>query len=90
MKNMFYDKFKNTGRISDIINKADEENKYYVDTVLINKIILKEEGLEDKNIIDSKICTKCRNDKLHSYRGEGEKAGRNTGLICLERRNENE
>ena len=78
---MFYEKFEYTNQINEIIKFRN--NKYYIDTVLINKIILKEEGLKDENIIDSKICTKCNSDKLHSYRESKEFVGRNTGLISL-------
>lgn len=80
---MFYDKFKNTYDIDSIIKKFEDKNKYYIDTVLINKIILKSEGLKEENIIDSGICTKCQSNKLHSYREEKKNAGRNTGLIVL-------
>ena len=83
MKDMFYEKFKNTEEINQIIKKSKDNNKYYIDTVLINKVILKREGLREENIIDSKICTKCNSEKLHSYRQYKEKSGRNTGLIAL-------
>lgn len=83
VKDMFYNRFKNTEKIDEIIKKSEEKQKYYIDTVLINRIILKEEGLQDKNIIESGICTKCRNDKLHSHRKEGDRSGRNTAIISL-------
>ena len=50
---------------------------------LVNKIILEKEGLNPKNIIDSKICTKCNSDLLHSYRETKELSGRNTAIIAL-------
>ena len=78
---MFYEKFKATNRINDIIKLKN--NKYTIDTTLINRIILKGEGLLEKNIIESKICTKCNSQKLHSFRELGENAGRNTGLMML-------
>ena len=80
---MFYDKFKDKKEINQIITKQENKSKYYIDTVLINRIILKEEGLIDNNIIESKICTKCKSEKLHSYREEGELSGRNTSIITL-------
>lgn len=83
VKDMFYERFKNFKEIEDIIKKSENNGKYYIDTVLINKIILRKEGLSIKNIIDSGICTKCNWDKMHSYREEKEIAGRNTGLIAL-------
>lgn len=81
---MFYERFKDTGRIDEIIQKS-RNNKYYIDTVLINKIILSGEGLREENIIDSNICTKCNSSKLHSYRQDKELSGRNTGIITLKK-----
>ena len=78
---MFYEKFKYTKQIDEIIKFRN--NKYYIDTALINRIILKEEGLKEENIIESRICTKCNSEKLHSFRKSKELAGRNTGLIAL-------
>ncbi len=82
IKEMFYEKFKDIGKIEDIIKKS-ENSKYHIDTGLINKLILLEEGLKTNNIIDSNICTKCKSNKLHSYRKDRENAGRNTSIICL-------
>lgn len=83
IKNMFFEKFKYTQRIDEIIKKSKNNNKYYIDTVLINKIILKIEGLKESNIIDSMLCTRCNADKLHSYRKDKELSGRNTAIISL-------
>ena len=83
VKNMFYDKFKYTGRIDEIIKNSQNNFKYYIDTVLINVIILLEEGMNINNIIDSGICTKCNSRKMHSHREERDLAGRNTNLISL-------
>lgn len=83
VKDMFFEKFKYTGRIEEIITPSRQINKYYIDTALINKIILIEEGLKEENIIDSNICTKCKCEKLHSYRANKEKAGRSTSLISI-------
>ena len=83
VKDMFYEKFKGLDKIDKIIKKGKEKGKYYIDTVLINQIILEKEGLKKENIIDSGICTKCTNYKLHSYRSEGDKSGRNTSIIGL-------
>ncbi len=80
---MFEKKFEKTGKIDQIIKKSQNNNKYYIDTTLANRIILKEEGLKDENIIDSMICTKCNSDKLHSYRKDKEYSGRNTAIISL-------
>lgn len=80
---MFYDKFKKLEEIDSIIKKSVNNNKYYIDTVLINKIILRSEGLKNENIIDSEICTMCNSEKLHSYRVDRDCAGRNASLIGL-------
>ncbi len=69
--------------INDIIKYNQESKSYFIDTVEINKNLLKEEGILEENIIDSKICTVCNSNIIHSYRKEGEKAGRNTALISL-------
>ena len=81
VKEMFYKEFLYTGKISDIILSIN--SKCYIDTVLINKIILQEAGLKEENIIDSGICTVCNEELMHSYRVKGEFAGRNTAIIGI-------
>lgn len=83
VRDMFYEKFNYTGRIDEIIMPSNKPGKYYIDTVLINRIILTEEGLDNENIVESGICTKCNHDKIHSYRAEGESFGINTAIISL-------
>lgn len=83
VRDMFYEKFKYTGRIDEIILSSNKPGKYYIDTVLINRIMLGEEGLKSENIVESDICTKCNHDKIHSYRAEGEAFGINTAIISL-------
>lgn len=83
VKDMFYEKFKEFKEIHEIIKKSESNNKYYIDTVLINKLILKRKGLSPENIIDSKICTKCNFDKMHSYRVKKEGAGRNSSIMTI-------
>lgn len=83
---IFKDKFKHTGRINEIISvgrKIEEKQKYNIDTVLINKIILEEAGLKKENIIDSGICTVCNVDDFHSYRVDKDNSGRNGAFIGL-------
>ena len=82
----FYEKFKYLYNIDDIISKGkikENKQKYNIDTVLINKTVLLNLGLQDKNIIDCDICTVCNSDKFHSYRVDKEASGRNTGIITL-------
>ena len=65
--------------------KKDEEEKWNIDTVLINQIILKKEGLKEENIIDCGICSVCNSNKIHSFRVEKENYGLATALITLKR-----
>ena len=85
VKDIFYNKYSNLPEINDIIKKDHERNKYYIDTVLINKCILKKLGLIEENIIDSNICTVCNSNLLHSYRKAGENSGRNMAIIEIKK-----
>jgi hypothetical protein len=55
--------------------------KYFIDTVEINKILLRELGLKEENIIDSNLCSVCNNDIIYSHRAGDKK--RNIALITL-------
>ncbi|MCI9016064.1 MAG: peptidoglycan editing factor PgeF [Clostridia bacterium] len=66
-----------------IIKNIKSSTKYNIDTVQINKDNLKQIGILEENIIDSKMCTVCNHTKIHSYRIEKEKAGRNTAIIGI-------
>lgn len=59
------------------------KQKYYIDTVGINKKELLRMGLLEENIYLSNICTKCNSDTYHSYRGQGIDSGRNVTLVCM-------
>ncbi len=83
VKDLFYNEFKNLENIDNYITKQNEKEKYNIDAVQINKQMLLDLGLKQKNIIDSKICTVCNKDKIHSYRADKENSGRNIMLICL-------
>lgn len=85
VKDMFYNEFKYMKNIDNIIKYNQETKTYFIDTVEINKNLLKEEGILEENIIDSQICTFCNSNIMHSYRKEGNKAGRNTAIICLKK-----
>ncbi len=84
---IFENEFKDYCKNNDIIEKTDFTNEkgvqYKIDTILINKLMLKEIGLLDKNIIDSNICTMCSNEKFHSCRMEGKSFKKNLGIIML-------
>ena len=68
---------------TDIIEKQEGKEKWNIDTVLINKIILENLGLKKENIIDSGICSVCNSDLIHSYRVEKQGYGLGTALISL-------
>lgn len=86
VKNKCEEIFFNTGRIQEIILDGGYKNgakKYYIDTILINKIMLEEIGLQPTNIISSDICSLCNHEQIHSKRAEGENYGTSTMLITL-------
>ena len=82
VKDPYYDQFKNLKGIEKIILPIGED-KWTIDTVEINKIILQEVGLKKENIIDSEICSVCNSDLVHSYRVEKQGFGLATALIEL-------
>ncbi len=63
--------------------KKDGVDKWVIDTVMINKIMLRDMGLLEENIIDSGICSVCDSDVVHSSRVEGEGYGLGTALISI-------
>lgn len=83
VKDLFFDQFKNLKEINNIIEYDNKKEKWYIDTVLINKEILKKAGLKDENIIDSGICSVCNSNLIHSFRVEKEGYGLETALIEL-------
>ena len=68
-------------RLSDIIEK--KHDKWNIDTILINKILMQNMGLKSENILDSGICSMCNSDLIHSYRNEKQGFGLETALIQL-------
>ena len=65
------------------MEETNSGEKWNIDTILINKIILKQAGLKPENIIDSGLCSVCNSNILHSYRAEGEGYGLDTAIIGL-------
>ena len=59
----------------------DGQQKYFIDTSLVIRKTLEEIGIKKENIIESKICTVCNSNFMHSYRVDKEKSGRNTAVI---------
>jgi len=70
-------------KIIEYIGKKDGVDKWVIDTVLINKIMLEDCGLLPENIIDSGICSVCSCDKVHSYRVEGKGYGLSSAIISI-------
>ena len=83
VKDMFEEEFKNIIEKNNIITETISSKKWTIDTVLINQIILEEKGLKKENIIDSKICSVCNSNLVHSYRVEKEGYGLETAIIEL-------
>lgn len=79
----YYNEFKDLKEINDLIVKRQDEDKWNIDTVEINKIILRRAGLKEENIIDCGICSVCNSDLIHSYRAEKEGYGLGTAIIEL-------
>ena len=75
-----------TKQIENFVQKGEiKENKqkYYIDTIEINKFLLKTLGVKEENIIDSNICSVCNSDKISSCRVEGKNFTRATAIISL-------
>jgi len=74
------------GRNHEFIQMGDikeGKQKYFIDTVLINKILLNDIGVKEKNIFDCEICSMCNSDKINSSRYEGKNFKRAIALIGL-------
>lgn len=90
VKNLFYEQFKKLEQCcqenrpsGNIIEYDETKGRWHIDTVLINREILKNVGLKDENIIDCGICSVCNSDMVHSFRVEKEGYGLETALIEL-------
>lgn len=85
VKEMFEKEFQDLqiSESKEIMEKQINKEKWNIDTVLINKILLKQKGLKTENIIDCGICSVCNSDLMHSYRVEKQGYGKSTALISL-------
>lgn len=85
VKELFEKEFKDLqiSKSKDLMEKQENKEKWNIDTVLINKIILEQKGLKPENIVDSEICSVCNSYLIHSYRVEKEGYGLSTALIKL-------
>ena len=82
VKDLFEKEFKEFEKYK-FIEKQENKNKWNIDTVYLNKEMLISLGIKETNIIDSKICTVCNKDKIHSYRVEKQEYGLETAIIAL-------
>lgn len=83
----FFDKFvEKFGLNSEIIKSSfkycEEDKKYYFDNIKFNEIMALSLGIKKENLIISNENT--WNEKFHSHRREGKKAGRATAMIAFE------
>lgn len=46
-------------------------SKYLLDLWLANRMVLREAGLREENIITTNICNRCNSDKFYTFRGDG-------------------
>ena len=82
VKDMFENEFKDIDT-HDIREETKKDEKWNIDTVEINKIILQRQGLRKENIIDSKLCSVCNKDIIHSFRVEKEGYGVEVAMIKI-------
>ncbi|MBR6034335.1 MAG: peptidoglycan editing factor PgeF [Clostridia bacterium] len=84
VREIYEKEFSYLGVNSEAIKKEEgKEGKYMIDTTLINKLILEEQGVKAANIYDCGICTVCASSVLHSYRADKEKSGRNVAILGI-------
>ena len=81
VKNPYYEEFKDLKEIDDLIVPIEGKEQWTIDTVEINKILLKQAGLRAENIIDSGICSVCDSELIHSFRVEKQGYGLCTAII---------
>lgn len=86
VKENFEKEFQDIQKLDEIIIQTVPDLKWNIDTVRINQMILQKEGLKKENIIDSKICSVCNKDIIHSFRSEGIGYGLSTAVIELKNR----
>ncbi|WLR43614.1 peptidoglycan editing factor PgeF [Bacillus carboniphilus] len=61
--------------------KEVTKGQYAIDLSKINKLQLVEEGVKEKNIFSSSLCTSCKSDLFFSHRRDGGKTGRMMSFI---------
>ena len=75
-----------TNRTHEFIQKGrifEGKQKYNIDTVLINRILLETLGLKSDKIIDCEICSVCHKNQIASARGDGKGYTRAISIMML-------
>lgn len=85
VKDLYEKEFIDIEFSKEIIEETILNEKWHIDTVLINKILLKRQGLLEENIIDSKLCTVCNKEQIHSFRVQKRGYGVETAIIGLKK-----
>ena len=85
VKDLFEKEFSDLENLEKVIEEFVPNEKWNIDTVLINQILLKRLGLLEENIIDSRLCSVCNKEQIHSFRVEKEGYGVETAIIGLKR-----
>ena len=80
---MFTNNFDDIEEFIRLGEVKDGKQKYYIDTIGINKRELINLGILEENIYLSNVCTKCSSDTYYSYRVQGQDSGRNVTLVCM-------
>jgi len=87
VKEIFENTFQDICKKNNVIEETNLHNEkgkqYKIDTTLINKLMLYEKGILEKNIFDCNLCTVCNKDMFHSRRAEGIDYEVNTGIMYL-------
>lgn len=59
------------------------KQKYYIDTVMVNKLLLLSLGVKESNVFTADVDTVQNKDFIHSHRGDGKDAGRNLVMAMM-------
>ena len=66
-----------------IKGEYEDEQKFFIDTIEINRQLLINLGIKEENIYISDLCSVCNSDFIHSYRKDKPSDGRNITLIAI-------
>ena len=68
--------------MQDLITESSNKNKWHVDILGLNRLILIKSGLCPERIVTCNLCTRCRNDLFFSYRRDGQRSGRMAAVMA--------